>query len=306
VTTARVLKTLNAFWLALLLSCAASGARIYILANAAERPINYHESAAIKDITDRFDRSRPGFAEVGALDRWTSDVFSCFRPVRDEQKHILDVRLMWSDGRRLLVVGRYGSWAKMIDLVTHQVPVQGTFDLIRFEQLIRSDRVLIGLLRKHAGLLRPRWTEVAWFIVKNDLPRRVGVRPAKITVRNLGASIEVVPGDVASGLIPDETGTIFIELPLSVARASVSHSSYSTSALPNEWASEHRPPPGFERVRVISVTGAIGTGEHGHGIADAGQEDEASSQSEYRLVATLGAVGVLIGAVAMMWRARKR
>ncbi|GIV03360.1 MAG: hypothetical protein KatS3mg015_2190 [Fimbriimonadales bacterium] len=298
-TSGGVLKTVNLFWLALLLSGAANGARVYILENVAERPIPYDESIAVKDMT------LGKFAEVGALDRWTSDVFSCFRRVRDGEKHIHDVRLMWSAGRSLLVVGRYGSWAKMIDTVTHQVLAQGTFDLIRFEQLIRGDRDLSGLLRRHAGLTFARWTQMAWFIVKNDLPRLARMRSAKITVRSLGASIEVEAGDVASGLLPDEEPAS-IELPLSVARASISHRFYLASAVPNELASGHLPPPGFTYVRVISVTGNIDPVVVPPAPVNAGQEGEAPSQPEYRPVAMLGAVSILIGAVSMMWRASKR
>lgn len=251
-----LIRSVQVLCVALELSFAGDAARVYMLENSAERVVPYDESTAIQDVmSNKFD-------DVAGLDRWTSKVFSCFRPVHDERKRIQDVRLMWSDGERVLLVDRFAMGAKMVSLKGNGETACGTFDAIAFERLLRNDKPLWALVLEHTQMgdlfpgtrgWRVEWLKVCWLIVENRLN-------ARISLSQFGVSVSSGPGETTGTLMPDEDGRVSVELPLLLLGATIRQKVYSASELPEKWASRYRPPAGFNRVRIIAVDGSVADG----------------------------------------------
>jgi hypothetical protein len=249
-----------------LLASNALGARVFAISNAAQPLAPWSEDVILRDLRDG------RFEDVLGLDRWTDKVFACFDEVGSQRAWLNDVRLCWSDGTRALIVGRYGQKAKLVALDGSGETVHGSFDVVKFEQLVRQWPELRSLLVKHtlmkyeqdafdfnrrhsadqdAGQLwQPEWMRTCWLIVDNHSKPGEGT---VIRIAGFGVSVEVPPGQVKAALFPDETPYLPVQVPYHASSVSIQLDVYRASNLPARWTSKFPPPRGFDRVRVISV-----------------------------------------------------
>lgn len=299
----------------------AFGAQVFALANSTELLMPYDESLAIREM-------RSGrFPNVPELDKWTNDVFSCFRESSDTSRRLVDVRLMWCDGDRLLIVERYGQAARIEFLGGERKPVVGWFDAIRFERLMRTEVDLASLLLQHTLLgldgsssrCRAEWMRVCWLII-DTRSRHESDQWVSIRVRQFGATLEVLPGEVKAALFPDEGSHLPVEIPYDGSSVGVRVSVYKASDLPARWATKFPPPRGFDRVRVITVESsswseggamAARTAEAGEGGSSSGATGDLEAPAEVVSPYTVSAIVLLLGSVACTylayrWRERLR